>query len=448
MANQSDAGHSHVITHRRGSFSSTEYHDLPHVKLFVLPYSEDVVDELCTGPADAFSKGIQVTTNKDNIFSAGACFTYPHLPNKENREGDPIADTFSIQLQSNHTVIASVADGCNWGTKPLEAATLANRAFREYLNRKQCDTSDVSEAGHFLLRAFENAHKRIISGKESVWDAGTTTLFGAMLLPVDTSTVGVLDVDSETPPPFGFVCASVGDCKGFYYSKAEKRVLDITAGNRFNINDATDPGGRLGPFIPPDGQPDLRNLHLFFIPCHPGDMFIIASDGVYDNLDPQHLGLSPRECDPSLEFDDWSAMSREAEEDAKVLYVERNLEARLGKLKECTSEAVTRCILDHVIQVTLPGREWLMANPRKRLPKNYREYPGKMDHATCLTITVPEPVPVEDSSSSERGSAKRQSESDDSDHELEVVVAAAAPASSSSSASSSKSRSSKKKSSK
>lgn len=37
----------------------------------------------------------------------------------------------------------------------------------------------------------------------------------------------------------------VGDCKAFLYHKSTDEVLEVTAGNRLNIKDRRDPGGRL-----------------------------------------------------------------------------------------------------------------------------------------------------------------------------------------------------------
>jgi serine phosphatase RsbU (regulator of sigma subunit) len=42
------------------------------------------------------------------------------------------------------------------------------------------------------------------------------------------------------------------------------------------------------------GEPDLRNLGLYLVPCHDDDVIILMTDGIHDNLDPQHLGLKPR----------------------------------------------------------------------------------------------------------------------------------------------------------
>jgi hypothetical protein len=52
-------------------------------------------------------------------------------------------------------------------------------------------------------------------------------------------------------------------------------TLDITEGNRQNLTDARDPGGRLGPYI--EANPDLRNLHLYFHLAEPDDIIFLMS---------------------------------------------------------------------------------------------------------------------------------------------------------------------------
>lgn len=70
---------------------------------------------------------------------------------------------------------------------------------------------DVNDAGHFLLRGFETASREIIHDKREIWDAGTTTLLGGILLQLEEN-------------KWGFLCANVGDCKvcftlyWFYFS--------------------------------------------------------------------------------------------------------------------------------------------------------------------------------------------------------------------------------------
>ncbi len=48
---------------------------------------------------------------------------------------------------------------------------------------------------------------------------------------------------------WAFLCISVGDCKVLKYSESTKILTDITWGNRADSRDASDHGGRIGPYI-------------------------------------------------------------------------------------------------------------------------------------------------------------------------------------------------------
>jgi hypothetical protein len=67
--------------------------------------------------------------------------------------------------------------------------------------------TEIPESGHFILRAFSAAHEKIIEGKENVWDAGTTTMLGGMIVELDGA-----------QGKWALICGSVGDCKAFHYS--------------------------------------------------------------------------------------------------------------------------------------------------------------------------------------------------------------------------------------
>jgi serine/threonine protein phosphatase PrpC len=60
----------------------------------------------------------------------------------------------------------------------------------------------------------------------------------------------------------------------------------LTKGNRKNVYDARDSGGRLGPYVG-EGAPDLRNITANYTICEEDDIILLVSDGVHDNLDPQ-----------------------------------------------------------------------------------------------------------------------------------------------------------------
>lgn len=98
--------------------------------------------------------------------------------------------------------------------------------------------TSIRGAGPFLLAALTRAHHSITEGRE-IWDSGTTTLIGGLLLPLSGNEKG----------RWCFVCVSLGDCKAFHYSQKSRIFTDITKGNRLNLTDARDPGGRLGPYI-------------------------------------------------------------------------------------------------------------------------------------------------------------------------------------------------------
>jgi hypothetical protein len=66
--------------------------------------------------------------------------------------------------------------------------------------------SDLKGVGQNLLQAISTAHNCIIEGKEDVWDAGTTTLLGGVV-------VELKDTEDAQGYKYAFVCASVGDCK-------------------------------------------------------------------------------------------------------------------------------------------------------------------------------------------------------------------------------------------
>jgi len=111
------------------------------------------------------------------VFAARTVSLYPMIPGTKHREGDPICDRFECRVYDNRAVLA-VADGCNWGSRPREAATKATEGFCSYLESRFPTMHDIQEAGHLALRAFSVAHNRIVEGKQDIYDAGTCTMIG------------------------------------------------------------------------------------------------------------------------------------------------------------------------------------------------------------------------------------------------------------------------------
>jgi len=168
--------------------------------------------------------------------------------------------------------------------------------------------------------------------------------------------------------------------------------VDITVGNRTNLADATDPGGRLGPSLQ-GGTPDLRNLDLYFHPCSKGDILLLVSDGVHDNLDPQMLGKQPKEF--SIDAETWQDAEvnfPEEAEEAKTNFRNKFLSSELSEIVKKNKNFSLIDICQHLIQycwyLTKKSREFMEQFPAKKLPADYAQYPGKMDHTTVVAVRV------------------------------------------------------------
>ena len=93
---------------------------------------------------------------------------------------------------------------------------------------------------------------------------------------------------------------------------------------RKTVCDARDSGGRLGPAnnekaADPLYCADLSNLSLFGLPCEEGDLIVLMTDGVHDNLDPQHLGKRPVDMPRSMNLEpveSWENVDQEKAEQA------------------------------------------------------------------------------------------------------------------------------------
>ncbi|KAK5577551.1 hypothetical protein RB653_002494 [Dictyostelium firmibasis] len=360
---------------------SRPYKNLP--KLEVIPVSGDRNTKIShiSGP-DYQSGTVPVTSIGSPMIKYPSSFTerlyciststYPFLPNTTERAGDPIADRYTCAVYNNR-LITCLADGCNWGQKPKEAAQNASTAFIDYVISKNDEMTNVKEVGKILFNAFECAHKSIMLGKDEFWEAGTTTLLGGVLLEINKGS-------DKWSPQWEFVCASVGDCKAYLLSQGE--ITDITEDNRNNL-DAKDCGGRLGPHLE-QGKPDLRNLNIFCASVYDEDIIMIVSDGVHDNLDPKHLGKTPN--DMSKEFnlngEKWTDVDFSKAQSAKNAFTASLLETLVADSTD-PSEISNR-VLEHCWNTTVASRFFMENNAGKRLPEDYSRYPGKMDHTSII----------------------------------------------------------------
>jgi len=195
----------------------------------------------------------------------------------------------------------------------------------------------------------------------------------------------LLEIKSTPVNEWAFICASVGDCKAFLIEQNPLKVRDITRDNRTELMCDTDCGGRLGAVI--DGNADLRNLRTYCVQCQPNDIIMVVSDGVHDNFHPELLSVTPNEL--KLDFTTWKEASSVINiEDIVANYREQSLCKFFSEMDDLSPKNIVNSIMQHCFDVTLASRQWMENNPGKILSKDYKEYPGKMDHTTCSVFRV------------------------------------------------------------
>lgn len=234
-----------------------------------------------------------------------------------------ICDFFRASILENRTILV-MADGCGWGRKSRNAAELVSKVYfiASYITHSSTQTvmdflmapdtqkniQTTVDCLHEILSSFRQGHDAILKSCEYIDECGTSTLLSGMIMKVYLFYILLLILNQLRPNIFAgeewaFIAVSVGDCKAFHWDPVKKKVTDVTFGNRTNVRDARDCGGRLGPYVGVS-DPDLRNLASFHCPCKPGDMIFVCTDGVHDNFDPEALGLNPDElvCIPLRPF--------------------------------------------------------------------------------------------------------------------------------------------------
>ncbi|KAH3732864.1 cyclophilin B [Pelomyxa schiedti] len=339
-----------------------------------------------------------------NLVACKTISNYPRAPQKpgaltgtdpsiwENvkRMGDPICDHFCVRIWQTR-VVAALADGCGWGVQSAEAATKASNAFVDYLSPIQHKITTATQAGDVLILALNAAESKITEHYSSTMSVGSTTFIGGILMESDDPRI---KQPNPTTATWLFVFVSVGDCKAFLWSAETGTVKDITGNNRGG-NDPTDPGGRLGPIIN-SKDPDLRNLTVQYQACAAGDLILLVTDGVHDNLDPEVLGDTPSTW--RIQAPNWDT----ACQDNRELVVQVKTAFRQNLLKKVLEEtpASMRASHTHLIspsnaadrllnyahKATSVQRKWMEDNPKLKTPCDYATYPGKLDHTSCVAI--------------------------------------------------------------
>eukprot|EP01088_Endostelium_zonatum_P017200 TRINITY_DN4955_c0_g1_i1.p1 TRINITY_DN4955_c0_g1~~TRINITY_DN4955_c0_g1_i1.p1 ORF type:complete len:477 (+),score=124.25 TRINITY_DN4955_c0_g1_i1:225-1655(+) len=335
-------------------------------------------------------------------FSCGFGSTYPIDSKKEAKAkasgvefngehlGDPICDCYGINFHEDHVVFC-IADGCNWGVKPRDAARTGCKAFIDYMIDDDVlpEIKDTRTAVTHMIRAFSVCQKSILRAT-----TGTSTLLGAVILrsaddaeqSISASSLDPRTSPQETRGRYNFMCLSLGDCKVFRYNKRLSNVQEITERSRPNESDMSDPGGRLG-YATKAGDADIRNLAVFTQGLDEGDLVIALTDGVYDNFDPEFLGMNPSDFGQA-ENSTWKELDRQQRHEIKLEFRNKLILETIGE--KITTSKVTEKLMEYCRNTTQASRDWVRDHPDARMPSDRNMFKGKMDHCTVLCFVVGE----------------------------------------------------------
>lgn len=139
----------------------------------------------------------------------------------------------------------------------------------------------------------------------------------------------------------------------------------------------------MGPYKD-NGSPDVRNLRAYFELCREGDIIVAMTDGIHDNLDPKSLGKDP--SDFGYPNNTWANLPVGIAEKIKQQF---QADLLLQLLDKCvTAKQVGDTLVEYCFRTTLGCREWMEQHPKEKQPADYKKFPGKLDHCTCVSMTV------------------------------------------------------------
>ena len=325
---------------------------------------------------------------------------YDHKAESTDRHGDPIADVYAVIARPNNAILA-VADGCNWGPKPRQAARCAVRGSVEYLNQKlftpetmPCNTQQVIRT---MLRSFECAQKTIIESEGT-----TTTLCVAIVIEL---------AEPKGEHRWGLCVVSVGDSPCFVWQSKTRQVLEVTsASHEGQVRDMRDSGGCLGANV--GEEPDLSNLICCFALLAEGDIVFLTSDGISDNFDPvtllegvgQPTTATHNEPLPPMALPMLTPHERQLALLANLARVIRGTRSQSKLDRPIHAWEVKEAIIKYVIEVTdrlrtcmeyslmdIDNPELTASEKRTKeleLKEKLKTMRGKLDHATLALYEV------------------------------------------------------------
>lgn len=357
------------------------------------------------GPESIGLENEEIKKYKD-IIAGISISTYPILTipgddGQKERLGTPNCDMYQCKLYKNR-LIACVTDGCGWGQRSKNASVTANKTFVDYIEKQISNVTDIQSAALVLVKAIQEAHEKVIEGANNAWEVGTTTLCGGILLEIPQQ--------NSFDAPYAFLCVNIGDCKAYHCSKYDSgdeslgsfgsklgvnpsvdlskspwSIVDITSGNR--ASDVKIAGGHLGPKADStELLPDLTNFSMHLTPCFKGDIILMVSDGVHDNLDPEALGVDPMGI--GLNYDKWLDIPLQDRIALKDSYRTQLFYRHFQSVPSLSPLEIANWTQNWVTNITDKKRSYMEQNFGKEEPSDSKLYPGKMDHSTVLSFFV------------------------------------------------------------
>eukprot|EP01094_Clydonella_sp_ATCC50884_P005524 TRINITY_DN1445_c0_g1_i2.p1 TRINITY_DN1445_c0_g1~~TRINITY_DN1445_c0_g1_i2.p1 ORF type:complete len:1205 (-),score=385.88 TRINITY_DN1445_c0_g1_i2:176-3277(-) len=336
--------------------------------------AESVVEEHVAYLSRPYNKGacVQPTSSVlTPIIHGGTCSLYPSIPGKRQGAGGPNTDFYATAAYE-HAFVAALACGCEFGTVTQKAATRAAHGFMEGVQSQLDDIKDTGGIPQLLLQGVRNAHETIVNGSKTDFEVGTSALLGCVVLPIEDTAGGWM-----------MACANVGTAKAFHYSIATGTLQEVTALPSLSPSDDLD---YVGAFDRRQLSPQLARLALSHHMCYDGDLVFLVSDGVHDNFNPECLGLAPH--DIGLDAGSWDALGPPLRRARQSEFTRAMIEHKIHAIQHPTPQKITTMLLSHARDMTRVSREWMEQHPGKRLPPNYAQFPGQLDHATCVCVRV------------------------------------------------------------
>ena len=312
--------------------------------------------------------------------------------------GDPNADVYGAVVRGNNTVLA-IADGCSWGKRPRLAARCAVRTAIEHtvantdkFNKKPSSKTLLN----ILMGAMEASHRTIIQHKATL-----TTLC--------ISVVCQLDIKGDS---YGVFTASLGDSRAFIYCPSNRTLMEASIGSHSSdgIRSIKVSGGALGPAI--GALPDMENLSFSCIPVTKGDIVILTTDGITDNISKkniEHIEATMKPYHLPTDVASKTVPHSDMSNNERIVHPCCEASSALNKVISRHHQSLDRSmspytialfLINMVMEITEDKRQFYTECITKDIDVRTRELQdpefaerkkkqvGKLDHATILTYLI------------------------------------------------------------